>query len=158
MKISILLFFAFLLCSDLFAQDYKIEGNELKFDKSLSFKKGSAELNDEDIKVLKSVKDFLNEKSYISLLRIAGNVNGTQNDQNLSEKRAMSAAQWLTNEGIDCTRLVAVGFGNTKPATQNTRITFELAALKGRLIGGMPADGGGKIAGDPCKVKQAGKN
>jgi len=25
------------------------------------------------------------------------------------------------------------------------------AALRGKPIGGMPVDGGGKVAGDPCK-------
>jgi len=33
---------------------------------------------------------------------------------------------------------------------QNRRVTFVPAELRGRLIGGLPADGGGKVAGDPC--------
>lgn len=50
---------------------------------------------------------------------------------------------------------LAVGFGNTKPVAdnstvdgkaQNQRISFVIAALRGRPIGGMPLDGGGKIA------------
>jgi OOP family OmpA-OmpF porin len=63
-------------------------------------------------------------------------------------------------KGIKCTRLIAVGFGATKPVAandtpenkaQNRRIAFVNAALKGRPIGGMSVDGGGKIAGDPCR-------
>jgi hypothetical protein len=30
-------------------------------------------------------------------------------------------------------------------------MVFALAALKGKMIGGMPADGGGAVAADPCK-------
>ena len=61
--------------------------------------------------------------------------------------------------GVDCKRLVAVGFGNTKPVAdnstpdgkaRNSRVSFFNAALRDRLIGGMPADGGGKVAGDAC--------
>jgi hypothetical protein len=33
----------------------------------------------------------------------------------------------------------------------NVRIDAINAALRGRLIGGMPADGGGQLAGDPCR-------
>ena len=59
--------------------------------------------------------------------------------------------------GVDCKRLIAVGFGSAKPVAdnstpegkaQNRRVSFFNAALRGRLIGGMPADGGGQIAGD----------
>ena len=33
---------------------------------------------------------------------------------------------------------------------QNRRVAFVNAALRGRPIGGMPIDGGGKVAGDLC--------
>ncbi|MFI5132505.1 MAG: hypothetical protein ACHQFX_21050, partial [Chitinophagales bacterium] len=57
-------------------------------------------------------------------------------------------------------RLIAVGFGSSKPVESNDtpigkaanrRVVFALAALNGRMIGGMPADGGGMAAGDVCK-------
>ena len=62
--------------------------------------------------------------------------------------------------GIKCDRLIPVGFGSAKPIVpndtpdhkaQNRRIAFVNAALRGRAIGGMPVDGGGKVAGDPCR-------
>jgi hypothetical protein len=34
--------------------------------------------------------------------------------------------------------------------TLNRRISFFNAGLRGRAIGGMPLDGGGQLAGDPC--------
>jgi len=80
--------------------------------------------------------------------------------QALTEKRALAACKWLVENGIDCKRLIAVGFGSTKPVVsndnpldkaQNRRIEFIPAALRGKAIGGMPLDGGGVVAGDPCK-------
>jgi len=79
----------------------------------------------------------------------------------LTEKRATAVGRWLVAHGIDCKRLLAVGFGSNKPIAdnatpdgraQNRRITISNAALRGRLIGGMPADGGGQPASDDlCK-------
>lgn len=75
--------------------------------------------------------------------------------QALTEARALAVAKALAKRGIDCHRLIAVGFGTTKPVSQdaakNRRTELIPAALRGHLIGGMPADGGGKVAGDPCK-------
>ena len=60
---------------------------------------------------------------------------------------------------IDCNRLIAVGFGSTKPVADNStpvgkaenrRIEFVMAGLRGKAISGMPLDGGGKVAGDLC--------
>jgi len=53
-----------------------------------------------------------------------------------------------------------VGFGANKPVAandtaegraRNTRVEVAMAQLRGRAIGGMPVDGGGLVAGDPCK-------
>jgi hypothetical protein len=62
-------------------------------------------------------------------------------------------------QGLDCSRLVAVGFGSSKPIADNRtpegkaanrRVVFANAALRGRPIGGAPLDGGGKSAGSVC--------
>jgi OOP family OmpA-OmpF porin len=71
-----------------------------------------------------------------------------------SEARALAVAKALVKAGVDCKRVLPVGFGASKPAfedaSKNTRMVFENAALRGHAIGGMPVDGGGKVAGDPC--------
>lgn len=150
-----------------YAQHYKMEGNELKLEEKIQFKSvNSSELTKEDIDLLKEVTNFLLEKTYISTMRIEGHLSGTAKDQSLSEKRALAIAAYLTQQGIDCKRLIAVGFGNTKPIVgndskdakeQNTRICFVMAALRNKLIGGMPVDGGGMVAGDICTLNAAKK-
>jgi OOP family OmpA-OmpF porin len=163
---------AFLLCFVLLASSpaqeqtkrtYQIENNELKLPKAIVFETGSDKLKPESLAVLAIVKDYLQEKTYISLMRIEGhtdNVGDANANQLLSEKRALAIVRWLVGEGVDCKRLLAVGFGSTKPVAandtpenraQNRRMTFVNAALRGRNIGAMPTDGGGKIAGDACQ-------
>lgn len=146
-----------------FSQSYKMEGNELVFEESIRFKSGTAELSQENQKTLNALRDFLNEKKYVTQLRIEGHVGGKHSNlQDLSEKRAIAITKWLIAEGIDCKRLIAVGFGDSKPiisprqpaSENNTRIVFAIAALRDKLIGGMPADGGGHISTDPCKISK----
>jgi OOP family OmpA-OmpF porin len=141
------------------AQLPKIENNQLVLDKPVSFKTASNELTDEGKAALQQVKDFLVAKEYVSLLRVEAH-SDNENDQKLTEQRALAACRWLTDNGIDCKRVIPVGFGNTKPIesndtpegkANNRRIVFAIAGLRGKMIGGLPADGGGVVAGDACK-------
>ncbi len=145
------------------AQEYKLEGNEVKIEKEIKFKTGTAELLPESDEALGVIKKYLADKSYISLLRIEAHTDNSGNaeaNQTLSEKRAEAVSDKLVALGVDCNRLLPVGFGDTKPVAtnstaegkaQNSRISFVNAALKGKAIGGMPTDGGGKVAVNPCK-------
>jgi OOP family OmpA-OmpF porin len=145
---------------------YTIENTELKLADPVVFAKGSDKLSPEAERALVVVKDFLNEKTYISLLRVEGHTDAGGGDgddatagQQISQRRALAVARWLVEKGVDCKRVLPVGFGATKPVApndtaegrrKNRRLTFALASLRGRLIGGQPADGGGRSAGDPC--------
>lgn len=145
------------------AQDaFSLNGNELVVPGPVVFKTASAELAPESEVVLAHVKAYLDAKSYISTLRIEGHTD-SQGDaaQNLklSGERALAVARWLVAKGVDCKRLMPVGFGQDKPIApndtpegraQNRRISFVNAALRDRAIGGMPMDGGGQVAGSPC--------
>ena len=127
------------------------------------FETGSDKLLPASDEALQHVKDYLVAKPYISLLRIEGHLDSggdAAQGQSLSEKRALAVARWLVAAGVSCTRLIPVGFGGQKPIVPgdtpenqalNRRVVFVNAALRGRAIGGMPVDGGGKVAGDPCR-------
>jgi len=160
MKVLIVAFLLF--ANYTYAQLPKMENGKLVLDDPVTFKTGSAELTDEGKEALKSVKEFLLQKDYITTLRVEGHTDNSgveSNNQKLSEQRAFAICKWLVENGIDCKRLIAVGFGSTKPIAsnddpigkaQNRRIEFIPAALRGKAIGEMPLDGGGSVAGDPC--------
>lgn len=142
---------------------YVIEDNALSMPGPVVFETGSDALKPESDAVLMHAKEYLDDKDYISLMRIEGHTDSTgasEAGQALTEKRALAVARWLVKKGIDCKRLIPVGFGDTKPIAPNDtaenralnrRMVFANAALRGRPIGGMPVDGGGRVAGDPCK-------
>ena len=156
MKYILSLAATFLISLSSFAQSFTIEGNEVIFNKKVSFKTGTTEFTPESTEALNLVKTYLESKAFITLFRIEGHcANEGANNQELSEKRAVAVGNWLIDNGIDCKRLIMVGFGKMKPVTadadDNTRIVFSNAELRGRAIGGMPADGGGKLAVKPCE-------
>lgn len=145
------------------ATNFEFVNGALKLPGPVVFETGSDKLNPVSDAVLSVVEDYLVAKPDITLIRIEGHTDSdgkADGNQTLSEKRAMSVARWLIGHGVDCKRLIPVGFGQTKPVApndtadnkaQNRRVAFVNAALKGKPIGGAPVDGGGKVAGDPCR-------
>ncbi len=141
---------------------FKIENNRLVLPKPIIFATGSDAITKESEDSLQYVVAFLNEKTSLTLVRIEShtdNAGVAEINQTLTEKRALVVAKWLVAHGADCHRLLPVGFGAAKPVAsnetpdgraQNRRIEIAMAELRGRAIGGMPADGGGKIAGKVC--------
>ncbi len=108
------------------------------------------------------VKLLLESKPAITLVRVEVHTDSTGADARnlaLSKLRALEVARGLVKAGVPCKKLVAVGFGESKPVAsndtpqgreQNRRTEFVVAGLRDKLIGGGPADGGGDDAGDPC--------
>jgi OmpA-OmpF porin, OOP family len=154
--------FLLLISFSSIAQDYKLDGNEVKISKPITFETGSDKLKPESTAALEIIKQYLTDKSYISLLRVechTDNAGQANSSQLLTEKRAMAICKKLIEMGVDCKRLIAVGFGGNKPVADNStpegkaenrRVSFVNAALRNHLIGGMPEDGGGHVAGDIC--------
>ncbi len=147
----------------LFAQEFTIQNNQLVLPAAIVFETGSDKIKRESDATNNHIKKFLDAKSYISTLRVEVHTDNSAAEtlnQALSEKRALAITKRLVKEGVDCKKLIAVGFGSTKPIAenkspegkaQNRRTEIHIAALRGKLIGGMPADGGGKVAGDTCQ-------
>lgn len=152
-----------MLALSLFAPAFTLEGHELVLPGPVVYEMAGAALKPESEPALAHVKSYLDEKAYISSLRIEVHTDTDGNpeaNQKLSEARALAVAKWLVGKGVACKRLIPVGFGAMKPVApndtpdgkaQNRRTEFHNAALRDRPIGGMPLDGGGKVAGDPCQ-------
>jgi OOP family OmpA-OmpF porin len=147
--------------ADVAPPKYELDGQTLKT-AAVKFEPSSDKLKPESEPVLAHVAAYVGDKPYVSLLRIEvhSDAQGSSAyNQTMSEKRALAVAKALVSRGVDCKRLIAVGFGETKPIAdnrtaegraQNRRTVFVNAALRGRPIGGLPVDGGGKVAGDAC--------
>lgn len=124
----------------------------------VTFKPGTAEMEPGSEKMLERLRKYLADKPEVTLMRIEAHVEESDSatNQKLSEARALAVVHWLVGAGIDCKRLIAAGFGDSKPVMalsdkRNTRINYINVAMSGKPIGSRPADGGGKIAGDPCR-------
>ncbi len=156
-----LLMWAALMVPAFASAGLKIENGRLTQEKPVLFVADTAELTPEADEALEQVRSFMAANTYVSLWRIeshmaAGGVESLS--QAVTEARATQVALWLAAKGIDCYRLLPVGFGVTKPVVspdgpdraQNTRIEFVPAALRGKLIGGAVADGGGVSPGLVC--------
>jgi OOP family OmpA-OmpF porin len=142
----------------------KVTGDKVELPDPVYFETGTANIKTESHAVLDLVVDYMKQTKKVTKLRVEGHTD-TDGDnaanQTLSEGRAMAVAKYLVGKGIECKRLVAVGFGETKlvvnpektpdDKAQNRRTEFHNAELNGKAIGGKPIDGGGKIAGDACK-------
>ena len=144
------------------APAFQVENGAVVLPLPVEFSAGRAVPTEASDEALRHVVAFLAAKPAITLLRVEAHTNGADAaaEQTLSEGRAMAVCLRLVEMGADEARLLPVGFGNTKPRAdgstpagraQNVRIEFRPAAMNGKPIGGMPVDGGGKVAGTAAK-------
>ncbi|MCB1462781.1 MAG: OmpA family protein [Nitratireductor sp.] len=88
---------------------------------NITFATDQDQLNPGFFPVLDSVSIVLNKYPQ-TLLDIDGHTDNTgspQYNQALSERRAVSVAQYLNSRGVDPRRLLVVGFGQTQPIAPN---------------------------------------
>ncbi|WP_437630861.1 OmpA family protein [Sorangium sp. So ce854] len=106
-------------------------------------------------KTLETLLQFLKEHPEVTRLRIEGHTDAQaseEHNQDLSAKRALAVADWLVDRGVDNLRLIAVGFGESRPLgpneiaagrSENRRVEFHVAEVNGRpFLGQDPYAGG----------------
>lgn len=94
----------------------------LKILEAVYFDTGKATIQKRSFKLLDQVAQIMNEKTYIKQIRVEGHTDADgPNDKNmkLSQARAEAVRTYLTNKGVDGARLVAAGFGEEKPVSDN---------------------------------------
>jgi outer membrane protein OmpA-like peptidoglycan-associated protein len=106
------------------------------------------------------IHDYLEAKDYITLARLEGHGDvGGQDALMQTGDRALTVGRWLVEHGIDCKRLLAAAYGDSKPVAdpstadgraRNRRIEVVNAELRGRAIGGMPVDGSAPASAPVC--------
>ena len=88
----------------------------------INFDTGKASIRAESEPVLNEVAKMLQGNASWAML-VAGhtdNVGASAMNLTLSRQRAESVIAWLASHGVDKTRLVPAGFGDTRPVTPNT--------------------------------------
>src|SRR5205807_9612569 len=87
----------------------------------IHFDSDSDRIKDESKPTLDKIVTMLKAKSNWKMT-IEGHTDSTstpRHNQGLSERRAASVKNYLTTAGIDASRLITVGFGQTKPVAPN---------------------------------------
>jgi OOP family OmpA-OmpF porin len=143
---------------------FEIQSGQLVVPGPVVFEAGSDRIDAKaSAAALAHVKAFLAAKEDITVLRIEAHLDdsaGVSAARKLTEQRALAVGRWLVGQGVDCKRVLPVGFGSSKPVAanstpagraENRRVVFAPAALRGRPIGGLPLNGGGNVAGDLCR-------
>lgn len=132
---------------------------------AIVFETGKAILKPESEPVLEQLRSFLEGKGQITLVRIEGhtdNVGQSKDNLKLSGDRALAVRKWLADHKIDPKRLIAVGFGDTKPVadnktdegkSQNRRTEFIVVEVAGKPWMGADPIGGGTVFGDNPRGK-----
>jgi OOP family OmpA-OmpF porin len=134
-----------------------LKKDRLEIPGQLVFESGSAVLKPESDVAIMQLKTYLDETPRVTKLRIEGhtdNVGTPQANETLSGQRALAIKTALVAKGIAKDRLLAVGFGQTKPIADNTtddgkaknrRTEFHVAELSGKKYLGLDPTGGGKV-------------
>lgn len=98
-------------------------------------------------KVLRTVLQFLTEHPEVTRFRIEGHTDARASEEHnmeLSAQRALAVADWLVDQKVDAVRLIAVGFGESRPLgpneleagrSDNRRTEFHVAEVNGRPYG-----------------------
>ena len=86
---------------------FEIENGRLKLTQPITFVTDSDKLTPESDAALSHIKAFLEDKTYITLLRIEGHTDNTGSaayNQDLSQRRAVSVASVLRESGVPGSR------------------------------------------------------
>jgi outer membrane protein OmpA-like peptidoglycan-associated protein len=90
--------------------------------RGVNFAFDSSELSPEALVILQAAVEALGD-SPSTRVEVAGHTDSTGTEtynQGLSERRARSVAEYLSNNGIDRSQLTVVGYGETRPVADNS--------------------------------------
>jgi OOP family OmpA-OmpF porin len=139
-----------------------VKGDSVQIPGQIEFDTGSANFKagGGSDAVVDQLKTFLDQNPKITKLRIEGHTDNTGTpDSNiaLSGARALTVKNAAIAKGVAKTRLLAVGFGQSKPIGDNTteegrsknrRTEFRIAEIGGKKYLGLDPTGGGKTFGE----------
>ncbi len=139
-----------------------VKGDSVQIPGQIEFDTGSANFKagGGSDAVVDQLKIFLDQNPKITKLRIEGhtdNVGTPDANIALSGARALTVKNAAVAKGVAKTRLLAVGFGQSKPIgdntteegrTKNRRTEFRIAEIGGKKYLGLDPTGGAKVFGE----------
>ena len=103
-------------------QRVEVEETRIRVDEKIHFAFDRADIAPESDDLLREIAQVINDNPQITRIRIEGHTDdeGTADyNQDLSERRANAVLERLIENGVDRERLVAAGFGLTRPIADN---------------------------------------
>ena len=97
--------------------------DEIVISDKVYFDTASDVIQERSFELLSQVAQVLTSVTYITLIEVAGHTDDRGDDAynlDLSERRAASVMRYLTEAGVDASRLTSVGYGETVPIAPNT--------------------------------------
>ncbi len=103
-------------------QRVKLTADKIEILDMVFFETNKAVIKKQSFGILDDVAKVLRDNAFIKKLRVEGHTDNTgdaKKNMVLSQKRAESVREYLINQGVVADRLVAEGFGQTKPIADN---------------------------------------
>ena len=134
-----------------------MKGDKINIPGNIVYETGKAIIKPESEPTLTQLKQFMDNNPQVTKMRVEGHTDSDGDDAmnlKLSGERAGAVVKWLTDHGISRDRLIAIGFGETKPIVPNTtpdnkaqnrRTEFHIAAIGGTNFLGRDPTGGGQV-------------
>ena len=108
-----------------------IEEGQFAIPEKIFFKFDSAEILPKSYGTLDAIAEAMNAHPQIPIIRVEGHTDSRGKDSynmNLSQRRAESVVRYLVNKGgVERTRLIPEGFGETRPLIPNATTDAEMA-------------------------------
>ncbi len=101
----------------------KVENNKIVIMQPIHFEFNMAVIRPISYPILDAVVNILKSREDISKVRVEGHTDSKGTDaynNRLSQARADAVKKYLTNQGIEVSRLVAIGYGESRPIDTNT--------------------------------------
>jgi outer membrane protein OmpA-like peptidoglycan-associated protein len=99
-----------------------LEGKEIRISKQIHFETDSSKILGDSNSLMEEIADVLQSHQGIKKVEIQGHTDnrGTpEHNMQLSDARANAVKSWLVGAGVDPNRLVAKGYGQTRPVAPN---------------------------------------
>jgi outer membrane protein OmpA-like peptidoglycan-associated protein len=100
----------------------RVEGKEIRISKQIHFETDSSKILGDSNALMEEIADVLQQHPGIKKVEIQGHTDNTgtpDHNMQLSDARAGSVKSWLVGAGVDGNRLVAKGYGQTRPVAPN---------------------------------------